>query len=127
VGAQSRGEVRDWANCAVVIASFEANPAERRVTSLDPDSQSQLDAALAPDRGEFAEVLLRSEREPDRLQLVIAQGQRVVEEDHHAVAGEMLERPFMCRDQLTERRVVVTKNAEVLFRGCRLGERRETP
>ena len=60
-----------------------------------------------PDLSQPREPLLSGEREPDGLELVICDGERVVEEDHHAVAREVLQRPFVRRDQLAERSVVL--------------------
>src|SRR5215211_8250955 len=51
--------------------------------------------------------------------------ERVVEEDHHAVAGEMLKRPSVRRDQLAEGGVVVAQDVEQLLGRGRLRERGE--
>ena len=51
----------------------------------------------------------------------------IVEEDHHAVAGEALERAFVLEDQLSHLGVVLAEHAHH-FLGLRgLGERRESP
>ena len=42
----------------------------------------------------------------------------IVEEDHHAVAGKVLERPFVLDDDLAHRRVVLAQDAQDFFR-CR--------
>ena len=104
--AQPRGEVRDRPDRGVVVAALEADPAERRVAGLDSHAQPELGSALAPGLGESREPLLRGEREPDRLELVVGDGDGVVEEDHHAVAREVLERSLVRRDQLAEHGVV---------------------
>ena len=56
---------------------------------------------------------------------VILLEHRVVEEDHHPVAGEVLERPAVLDDQLAHRRVVLAQHAEHLLRLGGLAEGRE--
>ena len=74
---------------------------------------------------ELLEPLLRGEREPDRRELVVVDRDGVVEEDHDAVAREVLERAAVGRDQLADRLVVRAQHLEQLLRRGRLGERRE--
>ena len=50
---------------------------------------------------------------------------RVVEEDHHAVAGEVLERAAVLDDQRAHRRVVLAQDAEHLLGLGRVAERGE--
>jgi hypothetical protein len=71
------------------------------------------------------EALLRGEREPRRLALVIGDRERVVEEDHDPVAGEVLERSSVLGDQPAERGVVFPQHLEELLGRSGLGERRE--
>ena len=65
---------------------------------------------------------MRGEREPDGLQLVICDLERIVEEDHQPVACEVLERPFVGRDEVADHSVVLAEDVEQLFGGGRLGE-----
>src|ERR687888_1744780 len=65
--AQSRGEVGDGSDGTVVVPSLETDPAERRVTRLDPDPETELGAALSPAVRELCKPLLCGEREPHRL------------------------------------------------------------
>ena len=51
--------------------------------------------------------------------------QRIVEQDHQAVAGEALERAFEFVDQCAERVMIVAQHLHHFFRLRRLGERRE--
>src|SRR5437899_2750204 len=48
LGAKPGGEVRHWPERSVVIPTFEANPAERRVTRLDSDPEGELRTAFLP-------------------------------------------------------------------------------
>ena len=61
----------------------------------------------------------------DRLQFVVLDRQRVVEEHHHAVSGEVLERRVVRPDELSEHAVVLAQDLEQLFGRSRLGERGE--
>src|SRR5215475_5229766 len=72
-------------------------------------------------------MLLSGYREADRLALVVFHGERIVEEHHHPVAREMLERPVVRVDQLAEELVVDPQDLEQLFRSSRLGEGGEAP
>jgi hypothetical protein len=74
---------------SVVIPTFEANPAERRVTRLDSDPEGELRTAFLPHPRQLRESLLGGERKPDRLELMVIDSERVVEEHHHAVAREV--------------------------------------
>src|SRR5262245_32630315 len=97
------------------------------MTSFDSDPEAKVDAALLPAARKLREPLPGCEREPDRLELVFFDGDRIVEEHHYTVAGEVLQRPVVCRDQLPEQLVVGTQHLEQLFRGSRLGERGKAP
>src|SRR5919108_2444543 len=125
VGAEPTGKVRHWAEGAVVVAAFEASPAERGVAGSDADPEREFDAALAPAVRKLVEAFLCREREADGLKLVVLDWHWVVEENHQAVAGEVLKRPFIGRDQLTKGTVVGTEHFEQLLRLCRLDEARE--
>jgi hypothetical protein len=58
----------------IVVAALESAAAHRRIPRLDPDPESQLRASLAPHMRQLIEPLLRSERETDRPELVIVDG-----------------------------------------------------
>ena len=126
VRAETGGEVCHGSERAVVISAFEADPAERRVTRLDSDSETQLNPPLPPQLRQLRESLLGGERKPDSLELVLFDHERVVEEHHHAVAREVFERPLVRGNQLAKCFVVRAKHLEQLFRRSRLGERGET-
>jgi hypothetical protein len=108
VAAEPRGQVRHRPDRAVVVSAFEADSAERRVASLDADAETELDASLVPSLGELPDPLLGDQRELDGLELVVLERDGVVEEDHDAVAGEVLERAPVGRDHLPKRLVVRT-------------------
>ena len=50
------GEIRHRPERAVVVAAFEADPAERCITRLDPDPEPELGSVLSPLVGQLASV-----------------------------------------------------------------------
>ena len=126
-GAEPRGKVRDRSDHAVVVPPFEADPTERCVPRFDADAEAELRSSLPPCLGERLEPLLRGECEPNRHLLVIVDRERIVEEHEQPVAGEMLERPAVDRNQLSEHAVVLAQHLEDLLRRSGLDERREPP
>ena len=125
--AEPGGEVRHRAKRCVVVATLEADPAQRRVPSLDPDPQAKLRPTLPPPARQVFEALLGGDREPDRLEFMVVERERVVEEHHDPVAREVFERPAVDGDQLADHLVIRTEHLEQLFGRGRLGERREAP
>ena len=104
VRAQPRGEIRDAADGGVVEAAFEADPAERRVTLGDPLPESEVVAPPTPPDGQLAHRIADPQRHPDGALGGVVVRNRVVEEHHHPVAGEPLERALVFVDQRTHRR-----------------------
>ena len=100
MGGQPGGEVRDRSEHAVVVPPLETDPSERRVPGCDADPEPELVPALPPERRELLEALLGRQRELDRLDLVILDRERVVEEDEQTVTCEVLERSVVRQDQL---------------------------
>src|SRR4029453_5969701 len=101
---------------------FKPDSPDRRVAGFNPYTQPKLDSASAPDPSQLCEPLLRGDREPDGLELVVCDGERIVEEHHHPVAREVLQRPFVPRHQLAERGVVLPPDVEQLLGSRRLAE-----
>src|SRR5262249_27981490 len=125
MGAEPGGEVCHRTDCSVVVASLEADPSERRVPGLYPDTEPQLDPSLSPHCDELVESLVRGDREPDGTELVIAQWKRVVEEHRQPLSGKMFERSSMRRDQPPDCILVLAQHAEELLGSSRLGVRSE--
>ena len=124
--AEPRGEVRDAADRRVVGAPLEADPPERGVPlrRCRPRSGGRGPCAASPrtarpTRSRIATAIRTARSGPVRAR------QRVVEEHHHAVAGEPLEGALEAVDELAERRVVGAEHAHHVLRLGRLGERRE--
>ena len=96
LAAQPRREVGDGADRPVVPAPFEADRADGRDSparcrcrgSARIRARAQLSAIVA-------DAFADRERHPDGALGGVGHGHRVVEEDHHAVAGEALQRAFV--------------------------------
>ena len=92
------GKVGDAADACVVPAPFEADGAKGRVALCDADAQIQFEAALRPRSSAAARnAVCIASAMLDRVRDGFVELDRVVEEDHHAVAGEVLERAFVTR------------------------------
>src|SRR4029434_10820608 len=94
LAAESRRQIRDRADRAVVHATFEAYGPDRRVSLRDPDTLCQIPAALAPARAQADPHGAHGDGHPDRTFGRVRHLDRVVE-DHHPVAGEALERTLV--------------------------------
>lgn len=122
LAAEPGGKIRHGAERAVVVSAFETDPSQGGITGLDANAQAELDPALVPGLGQFSDPLLGEESELYGVQLVVLERDRVVEEDHDPVAGEVLKRARVARDQLSQRLVVGAQHVEeFLWSGC-LGE-----
>src|SRR5262245_42599439 len=120
--AQPRREVCHRPERAIVVAALESDPAERRVAGLDPHAEGELRSTAAPARRQLLEPLAECEREADRLQLVVLDRHRVVEEHHDAVSRELLQRAAMLREQRADGAVVCTQHFDQILGRSRLGE-----
>src|SRR5918995_2143597 len=125
MGAESRCEVRRRPERAVVESALEADPAQGRVPRLDPYAERQIDTTLAPAGGQRGESSLSGQRQPDGLELVPADGQWIVEEDHDSIAREVLKGALVRRHQLAQHAVVLAQHVEQLLWCCGLSERRK--
>jgi len=123
--AQAGGHDHRGPDHAVVVAALEADAAERRVARRDADSEAELVAALGPARGELVESPAHRDCHPDGPQHVVVLEHRVVEEDHHPVAREVLQGPTVLHDELAHRGVIFAQDPEDLFGLGRLAERGE--
>src|SRR6266487_3671598 len=125
MGAEPGGKVGYGPERSIVVAAFKADPTERCMSRLDANTQGEFTSKLSPHSRQLLKSLAYRNREPNGLQLVLRDEQRIVEEDHHAVSGEMLERALVARDELPERGVVLAQHIEEVFGSCRLRECRE--
>ena len=116
LAAQAGGEDDRVADRGVVVATFEADPAERRVAGRDADPETELVAELAPALGQLGEPGAHRDRHRHRPMRMVVLDDRVVEEHEDPVAGEVLERAAVLHHQGADRRVVGAEDAEQLFR-----------
>src|SRR5712692_2135865 len=123
--AEARGEVHDRPDRGVVEAPPKADLAKCRVAHRDPDAEVELMAALPPCRAQLADPGTHLDRHTDGALGGVGAGKGVVEEDHHSIPGEMLDRSLVAKDQLAHSGVELLENSHHLFRLSRLGERGE--
>src|SRR5687768_4975430 len=92
LAAQARRQVRHVADRGILPALLEADYPEGGLALGDADSEPHRVAELFPGLGDRHEGLLQGERHAHRALARPVHRERVVEEDHHAVAGEVLQR-----------------------------------
>ena len=124
-GAQPRRCDHGRSDHAVVVPALEADPAERREPRGDADAEAEDVPAPRPGVRELGEPIAHRDGHPHRSKDVVVLEHRIVEEDHHPVAGEVLERAGVLDDDLAHRGVVLAQHAEDLLGLSRLAERRE--
>src|SRR2546425_726802 len=90
LGAQAVGEVGHAADGGVVLPPLEADRADRRVALRDAHAEVEVVAAPAPFGAEHPDPGSHGLGHTDGALLRVRDRHRVVEEDHHAVAGEAL-------------------------------------
>ena len=127
LAAQPRRQIGHGPDGAVIAPPVEADRAQRRVAVRDTDAEAELVAALVPARSERGDRGAHLERHADRRKLVLGKRDRIVEEDHHAVAGEMLDRALVRHDDAPHFAVVGTQHVHRLLGLGGLGERGKTP
>src|SRR5258705_2822146 len=88
LAAETGGEVSDGADRSVVPATLEADGADRGVALGDADAEAELEPSLVPSDDQLCHAVPHRERHANRPFLRIRYGHRVIEKDHHAVAGE---------------------------------------
>ena len=107
LAAQARGEIGDGADGAVVEPAFEADGADGGVALVRCRSR-------APDRARACASPCSCSLTRSRIAMAMRSARsagsgnddRVIEEDHHAVSGEALERALVLQDQLAHLRVI---------------------
>src|SRR6266566_2413653 len=115
-------QVRDGPDRAVVHATLEADGADRGVALGDAYAQRELPAALAPTRGEIADQVTHGNGHAHGTLGRVRDLDRVVEKDHHPVAGEALERALVVQYQPPHLPVILAQDAHDLLRLGGLGE-----
>src|SRR5262249_55316818 len=118
--AQPRGEIDHGADRRIVEAALESDPTERRIAVRDADPEAELVAVLAPADAELADALAHLDRKPHRALARVRTRQRIIEQDHYAVADEALDRALVFVDQRAEAGVIFAQDLHHLLGLCRL-------
>ena len=91
----------------------------------DADAEIEIVAALAPRHEQLVDPPAHRDRHPHRALGRVRHRHRVVEEDHHPVAGEPFEGALVLQDGPSHRVVILAQDAHDLLGLGRLGEGRE--
>src|SRR6266508_4569007 len=116
LAAQPSRQVGDRPERRVVPATFEPDRADGRVALGDAHSAVQVVAPLPPPRAQLCHAIPHRHRHPHRTLGGVRDRHRVVEENHHAVAGEPLQRALVLEDHPAHLAVVLAQHAHDLLR-----------
>src|SRR5690242_4172877 len=123
--AKPGGEVGHRTDGAVVPAALESDSADRRISLRYTDAEAQLVAALGPVLRHAADAFAHRKRHPHCALGGVRNGQRIVEEDRHAVAGEVLERSLVLEHDVAGHAVILAEHAHHVLGLGDLGKRGE--
>src|SRR5262245_65558690 len=115
LAAQPGSEIYDAADRGVFPPMLEADLAERRIAGCDADAESEHVAHARPLLRQLVHAFTHVERQADGALCVIVARDRIVEDDHDAVAEESLQRALVSEDELAQVLVVLDQNAPDLF------------
>ena len=88
----------------------------------DADAEPELVTVLAPTDAEFGNSLAHLDRHAHRPLVRVRARQGIIEQDHHAVADETLDRALVFVDQRAEACVILAQHRHHLLGLGRLGE-----
>src|SRR5262245_16294302 len=115
LAAQSGSQIGDGPDGAVVAAPLEPDGAEGGVALRDPHPEAEIPAPLAPACGQLGHAVAHAESHAQGALRRVGNRERVVEEDHHAVAREALEGPLVLEDQVAHGLVVFAQHGNDLL------------
>src|SRR6266487_3937886 len=113
--AEARGQIRHRADGAVVDAPLEADRPERRVAVRDADAEVEVEAGFLPADRKLGHAPAHGRGHPHGPFGRVRHGRWIVEEDHHPVAGETLERALPLEDELAHLGVVLAQHGHDLL------------
>src|SRR5215472_10147426 len=122
LAAETGGEVGHGTDGAVVPPSLETDGADGGIALRDPHAEGQVVAALLPSDDHALHTLAHGHGHANGALRGVRHRHGIVEEDHHAVAGEALQRALVLEDELAHLRVILAENAHDLLRLGRLRE-----
>src|SRR5690242_17942329 len=127
LGAQSRRQIDDGAYRRVVHAILETDTTERRVALRQANAAAHVVPALCPFQCQMRDGVAHLDRQADRALWRVRTGQRVVEEDHHAVASEAIEGALVFANQWYYRTMILSEQRHDVFRLRGFGKGSEAP
>ena len=126
LAAQAGGEVHHRADGRVLEATLEADLAAGREAGGDAHSESQVVPATLPLVGQPLGAVAHGQAKGHSASFGLLAGDRVVEEDHHSVAGELRECPALLEDDRTDRVVHLLQHRHDILGLGSLGKGRES-
>src|SRR5499426_3504752 len=122
LAAETGGQVGHGTDGAVVPASLETDGSDGGIALRDPHAEGQVVAALLPSRYQALHALAHRYGHTNGALRWVGHGHGNVEEDHHAVAREALQRTLVLEDELAHLRVILAKDSHDLLGLGRLRE-----
>src|SRR6516225_1213963 len=107
--AKTRRNVRDGPDRCVIPATLKSNRSQRCKPMRDADPEAEVMAEVAPFFNQPADCRPHIERHQDGLQRRILDWDRIIENDHHPVAGKSLKRTAVLEDDVTDSIMVVAQ------------------
>src|SRR5262249_13444527 len=123
--AKPRGYVGYRADCGIVEAPLETDGAEGSKSVRNTDTEADIVAQLTPFFHQGSHGLTRFERHLHRPKRWIVNGDRIVEDYHHPVAGIAFKRPAVLDDDFANRCVVIVQQRHYVFWGGGFREARK--
>ena len=127
LSAEPGGQVRDGSDGSIVLSAFKADHTQRGIAGRDAYPQAKVIAELDPLRMELGnDQFPHGQRHSHRLLPSVRDGNRVIEEDHHAVPGEALQGGLVPHDQSPHFGVILCQHSHDFFGFRCLGEGSES-
>ena len=114
--AKSRGDVGYCTDRRVIPAPLKSNGSKRCKAMGDADPEAEVMTEVAPFSNQPADCRPHIDRHQDGLQRWVLDGNRIIEDDHHAVASKSLKRAALLNDDLADGRMIVAQERHHVFR-----------
>src|SRR5579862_2169523 len=120
--AEPRAEVHHGAVGRIMQPTLVADIAERGVACGDADAEAELMAQSAPPLRKRRDTVAHLDSHAHRTHRRIGAGDRIVEENQQAVAGEVLQRALEAVDGFAEAAIIVLQHGDDVLGFGALGE-----
>src|SRR6185437_15111378 len=127
LGAQPGRQIDDGADRRVIYTILETDASQRRVALRHANAAAKVVPALHPAERQVSDRITHLDGQSNRALWSVIAGQRIVEEDHHAVASEAIKRAFVLANQWSDRTMILGEERHNVFGLRGFGEGSETP